>query len=68
MARVVLARRARAELLELNWPLIEAIQDVVPEYARPLDDACLDRIRGAVTHCVHHFAARVADPGAKTGS
>jgi mRNA interferase RelE/StbE len=26
MARVVLARRARGELLELNWPLIDAIQ------------------------------------------
>ena len=27
MARVVLERRARSELLELNWPLIDAIQD-----------------------------------------
>ena len=27
MARVVLARRARGELLELNWPLIDAIED-----------------------------------------
>ena len=26
MARVVLARRARGELLELNWPLIDAIE------------------------------------------
>lgn len=25
MARVVLARRARGEMLELNWPLIDAI-------------------------------------------
>jgi len=29
VARVVLARRARSELLELNWPLIEAIQDAL---------------------------------------
>jgi mRNA-degrading endonuclease RelE of RelBE toxin-antitoxin system len=29
VARVVLARRARAELLELNWHLIEAIQDAL---------------------------------------
>lgn len=26
MARLVLARRARRELLELNWPLIDAIE------------------------------------------
>jgi len=26
VARVVLARRARGELLELNWPLIDAIE------------------------------------------
>lgn len=29
MAHVVLARRARSELLELNWPLIDAIQDAL---------------------------------------
>ncbi|HEX4837625.1 MAG TPA: type II toxin-antitoxin system mRNA interferase toxin, RelE/StbE family [Solirubrobacteraceae bacterium] len=29
MARVVLARRVRGELLELNWPLIDAIQDAL---------------------------------------
>ncbi len=29
MARVVLARRARSELLELSWPLIDAIQDAL---------------------------------------
>jgi mRNA interferase RelE/StbE len=29
VARVVLARRARSELLELNWPLIDAIQDAL---------------------------------------
>lgn len=29
MARLVLARRARRELLELNWPLIDAIEDVL---------------------------------------
>jgi mRNA interferase RelE/StbE len=29
VARVVLARRVRGELLELNWPLIDAIQDAL---------------------------------------
>lgn len=29
MARLVLARRARRELLELVWPLIDAIEDAL---------------------------------------
>jgi mRNA interferase RelE/StbE len=29
VTRVVLARRARRELLELNWPLIDAIQEAL---------------------------------------
>lgn len=29
MARVVLARRARGELLELSWPLVDAVQDAL---------------------------------------
>lgn len=29
MARLVLARRARLELLELDWPLIDAIEDAL---------------------------------------
>jgi mRNA interferase RelE/StbE len=29
VARVVLARRVRSELLELNWPLIDAIRDAL---------------------------------------
>lgn len=29
MARVVVARRARGELLELNWPLIDAVEDAL---------------------------------------
>jgi mRNA interferase RelE/StbE len=29
VARVVLARRARSELLELNWALIDAIRDAL---------------------------------------
>jgi mRNA interferase RelE/StbE len=29
LARVVLARRACRELLELSWPLIDAIEDVL---------------------------------------
>ena len=29
MARVALARRARRELLELDWPLIDAVEDAL---------------------------------------
>jgi mRNA interferase RelE/StbE len=29
MARVVVARRARANLLELDWPLIDGIEDAL---------------------------------------
>lgn len=29
MARLVIARRARRELLELGWPLIDAIEDAL---------------------------------------
>ena len=29
MAQLVLARRVRRELLELNWPLIDAIEDAL---------------------------------------
>jgi mRNA interferase RelE/StbE len=29
LARLVLARRARRELLELRWPLIDAIEDAL---------------------------------------
>jgi len=29
LARLVLARRARQELLELGWPLIDAIEDAL---------------------------------------
>jgi mRNA interferase RelE/StbE len=29
LARLVLARRARLELFELNWPLIDAIEDAL---------------------------------------
>jgi mRNA interferase RelE/StbE len=29
LTRLVLARRARRELLELNWPLIDAIEDAL---------------------------------------
>ncbi len=29
MARLVLARRARLELLDLEWPLIDAIEDAL---------------------------------------
>lgn len=42
MAKLVLARRARRELLELNWPLIDAIEDALgvlerePQAGHPL--------------------------------
>lgn len=29
MARIVLARRARSELLELDWPLIDAVEEAL---------------------------------------
>ncbi len=29
MARVVLARRARAELLQLDWPLLDAVEQAL---------------------------------------
>jgi mRNA interferase RelE/StbE len=29
VVRVVLARRARQELLDLNWPLIDAVEDAL---------------------------------------
>jgi len=29
LARLVLARRARKELLELSWPLIDAVEDAL---------------------------------------
>jgi mRNA interferase RelE/StbE len=34
LARVVLARRARADLLELDWPLIDAIEDALGQLER----------------------------------
>lgn len=48
MARVVLARRARSELLELNWPLIDAIQDSLGLLEREpsVGDALRGRLRG----------------------
>jgi mRNA interferase RelE/StbE len=48
VARVVLARRARSELLELNWPLIDAIQDALGLLERdPLAGHALrGRLRG----------------------
>ena len=48
MARVVLARRARSELLELNRPLIDAIQDALGLLERdPLvGHALRGRLRG----------------------
>ena len=48
MARVGVARRARGELLEFNWPLIDAIQDALGLLERdPLAGYALrGRLRG----------------------
>jgi mRNA-degrading endonuclease RelE of RelBE toxin-antitoxin system len=48
VARLVLARRSRSELLELNWPLIDAIQDALGLLERdPLAGHALrGRLRG----------------------
>jgi mRNA interferase RelE/StbE len=48
VARVVLARCARSELLELKWPLIDAIQDALGLLERePLAGHALrGRLRG----------------------
>jgi addiction module RelE/StbE family toxin len=34
VSRVVLARRARADLLELDWPVIDAIEDALGQLER----------------------------------
>jgi mRNA interferase RelE/StbE len=44
VARVILARRARGELLELNWPLIDAIQEALGLLER--DPAAGHMLRG----------------------
>lgn len=48
MARVVLARHARGELLELDWPLIDAIEDALGLLERELTagHALHGRLRG----------------------
>jgi mRNA interferase RelE/StbE len=48
VARVVLARRARAELLDLNWPLIDAIQEALGLLERDpsVGHALRGRLRG----------------------
>jgi mRNA interferase RelE/StbE len=57
VARVVLARRARSELFELNWPLIDAIQDALGLLERdPLAGHALrGRLRGLRSLCVGTF-------------
>jgi mRNA interferase RelE/StbE len=47
VARVVLARRARGELLELNWPLIDAVQDALGLLER--DPPAGHALRGRLT-------------------
>jgi mRNA interferase RelE/StbE len=48
VARVVLARRARQELLELEWPVIDAVEDALGQLERqPLAGHALrGRLRG----------------------
>ena len=48
MARVVIARRARAALLDLNWPLIDAIQEALGLLERDpsVGHALRGRLRG----------------------
>jgi mRNA interferase RelE/StbE len=48
VAQVVLARRARSELLELDWPLIDAIQDALGLLERDpfVGHALRGRLRG----------------------
>jgi mRNA interferase RelE/StbE len=48
VARVVLARRARLELLGLDWPLIDAIEDVLARLEREpsAGHALRGRLRG----------------------
>jgi mRNA interferase RelE/StbE len=48
VARVVLARRARQDLLELDWPVIDAVEDALAQLERePLSGHALrGRLRG----------------------
>jgi mRNA interferase RelE/StbE len=48
VARVVIARRARAALLDLNWPLIDAIQEALGLLERDpsVGHALRGRLRG----------------------
>lgn len=48
MARVVLARRARQDLLDLDWPVIDAVEDALGQLERePLaGNALRGRLRG----------------------
>ncbi|MBV8956351.1 MAG: type II toxin-antitoxin system RelE/ParE family toxin [Solirubrobacterales bacterium] len=48
MAKVVLARRVRQELLDLDWPLIDAVEDALGLLEREPDSghALRGRLRG----------------------
>lgn len=48
MAKVVLARRVRQELLDLEWPLIDAVEDALGLLEREPDSghALRGRLRG----------------------
>ena len=47
MARVVLARRVRRELLELGWPLIDAVEDALGTLEREPESG--NRLRGRLS-------------------
>jgi mRNA interferase RelE/StbE len=48
VARVVLARRARQDLLELDWPVIDAVEDALGQLEREpfAGHALRGRLRG----------------------
>jgi mRNA interferase RelE/StbE len=48
VAKVVLARRARQQLLDLNWPLIDAVEDALGQLERDsqIGHALLGRLYG----------------------
>ena len=47
MARVVLARRVRRELLELGWPLIDAVENALGTLEREPESG--NRLRGRLS-------------------
>jgi mRNA-degrading endonuclease RelE of RelBE toxin-antitoxin system len=69
LARLVLARRARGDLLDLGWPLIDAIEDALGLLARePFSGKALrGRLRGLYSLRVgsYRILYQVTDEGKK---